>query len=430
MKRDRIAIIDGARGPIGKIGGVLKDVHAAELGVHSLTALMKKIPLKNDEIDEVIFGCVAQPSDAANIARVIALNASLSKSTSAFTAQRNCASGMEAISSAALRIMTGYADVVIAGGVESMSQIPLLFNKKMTEYFYRLSDRKLSNLGKLKQILKFRPSLLSPRIALMEGLTDPTCGVNMGQTAENLAKEFGVARKEQDDFALHSHQKALKAAEEGFFEGEIVPFYNPYVNETIGKDECPRVMTEEKYASFKPYFDRSSSGTVTVANSCPTNDGASCMLLMTEERAVSLGLKPLGFIKEFAYAGLDAHRMGLGPVYATAKVLHKSGYSLDEMDVIEINEAFAAQVLACLKAFSSDLFCQKELGLKGKIGEIDLEKLNPNGGAIAIGHPVGVSGNRIVLTLLRQLEKTRKNVGLATLCIGGGQGAAMIVERE
>jgi acetyl-CoA C-acetyltransferase/acetyl-CoA acyltransferase len=365
-------------------------------------------------VEEVILGNIAQPADTANIARVIALRLGLRTEVPASTVQRNCASAMEAISQGFDKIRFGQRDLMLVGGVESMSNIPLLFPKSYARKLMNLA-RARSFLQKAGAVSTFRPKDLKPVIAIEEGLTDPVCGQNMGETAENLAREFGISRAEQDAFALRSHERAVRSAEDGFFADEIVPLYPPPDFGQVAEDVGPRKsQTIEALAKLRPYFDRR-FGTVTVGNACPITDGGCMLLLASEEKARELA-KP--------------DRMGLGPAFASPDALDKAGLSLGDIDRVELNEAFAAQVLANKIAFESEEFAREELGRSEPIGELDLEKLNVNGGAIALGHPVGATGARLVLTLLRELERSGLRRGLATLCVGGGQGGAMVVERR
>jgi acetyl-CoA acyltransferase len=270
---------------------------------------------------------------------------------------------------------------------------------------------------------------LSPRIAIVEGLTDPFCSLNMGQTAEVLAKEFKISREEQDAFALASHQKTIAAQKAGKFADEIAPLpVPPKFEKTLSLDSGPRDgQSMEALAKLKPYFDRK-YGSVTVGNACPITDGAAMALIASDEGLKKLGgVKPIAKIRAYAFAGLDPERMGLGPVYASFKALKKAGLELKDMGVVEINEAFAAQVIACLKAFDSETFCQEKLG-RSKMGAIDPSKLNPNGGAIALGHPVGATGARIALTAALEMKRRGERFALASLCIGGGQGGAIVLE--
>ena len=421
-----IAVIDGVRTPFCKAGGSLRARHADDLGAVVTREIIARTGINPNLIDEVIFGNVAQPMHAANIARVIALKAGLDESVIAQTVHRNCASGMQSLSTAALQIEAGVSSLVIAGGTESMSDIPLVYGPEMTELFAALF--KARTLGqRLAALKRFRPRHLKPVVALLQGLTDPVCGLNMGQTAEILAREFGVTRDEQDAFALRSHENAVAARDR--LADEIVP---TFTDERFGRtqqiDDGPREgQTLEALAKLRPYFDRH-AGTVTVGNACPVTDGAVAMLLATPKRAKELKLEPLGFIRGVEYAALDGRRMGLGPVYATAKLLDRLGATMDRFTLVEINEAFAAQVIANERAFASRGFARDKLGHDRAVGAIDPEKINVNGGAIALGHPVGASGSRIVLTALKELKRRGGGHALATLCVGGGQGAAVALE--
>lgn len=428
--KERIAIIDGIRTPFCKSGGVLKDVPADDLGAYVVSELMARTQFPGKDLDEVIFGNVIQPIEAANVARVIALKAGLPEDLIAFTVHRNCASGMEALTTAANKIAAGESEVLVVGGTESMSHAPLLFSKKMTAFFMRLMRAK--SLGqKLGVLASFRPYMLKPVVALELGLTDPVCGLIMGLTAENLAREFHITREEQDAFALQSHEKALQAQKEGKFAEEIFPIPSGGRVKTMQEnDDGPRPgQTIEALAKLRPYFDRT-CGTVTVGNACPITDGAAAMLVMSESKARSLGLTPLGYLREYAYAALDGARMGLGPVYAAAKLFDKTGIPLEEYKVVEINEAFATVAIGNQRAFASDAFAKEHLNRDKALGEIDPAILNCNGGAIALGHPVGATGARLILTVLKELRRRKQNLGLASLCIGGGQGAALALEVE
>jgi len=426
--KERIAIIDGLRTPFSKAGGALAAYSADDLGTVAVRELMARTGIKGSDLDEVIVGNVAQPADSANVARVIALKAGLPEDLIASTVHRNCASGMESITTGANRIAAGEANVILAAGTESMSNIPLLFGRQMTRLFGRMMKAKTA-WQRLGVWMGFRPSFLTPIIGVQVGLTDPVCGLNMGQTAEILAREFGVTRLEQDAWALRSHQRAAAASEGKRLGDEIVPLpVPPQFDQMMLADDGFRANQDmAALGKLRPYFDKV-AGTVTVGNACPITDGAGAVLLMSESRAKAEGRQPLGYLREYAYAGLDGRRMGLGPVYATAKLMAKSGLSMADFDLIELNEAFAAQVLACNKAFASDAYAQAHLGRSTALGAIDLERLNVNGGAIALGHPVGATGSRLVVTLLKELRRRGKQRGLATLCVGGGQGAALALE--
>lgn len=446
MKSARdVVIVEGVRTPFVKSGGKLKAQHPAELGRVALKELIAKTNLDVNLVDEVIVGNTGNPVDAVNISRVVALGAGVPQKTSAYTVHRNCASALESISQAYEKIRSGTMDVILAGGTENMSQMPTLLPSKIQSIFDKLFVAKgpaqaLPLLWALfKADLKQIKALLTgnmrdeffPVISVMQGLTDPFVGINMGQTAEILAKEWGLSRETQDQFALRSHQLASKAMKEGRFKEETTNYYIPPVyNEVLSEDIGPRdTQTLEALAKLKPFFDKQ-TGTITAGNACPITDGAAMVLLMSREKAESLGYKPQAKIMSYGFAGLDPERMGLGPVYSTPVALKRAKISFKDLGLIELNEAFAAQVLSCVKAFNSDKFAQEKLGLPSKIGEVSMDNLNVNGGAIALGHPVGATGTRLVITLMKEMKRKKVQYGLATLCIGGGQGGSMILESE
>jgi len=396
-----------------------------ELGRVAVNALLTKTGIDPAIIDEVIFGCVGQPADAANVARVIALRAGIPHHVPAVTVHRNCASGCESFTQAYEKMVVGRGSVFVVGGTESMSQVPLLFRQSAAEKFSKLARAK-SLSQKVRAFTAFRPSDFQPRIGLQLGLTDPVCGMNMGETAELLAREYGIPRDMQDAFALESHARA-NAAREKLAE-EICPVYNG-VKAPVTQDNGPRKdQSIEALAKLKAVFDRK-TGTVTAGNASQITDGAVALLVMTEEKASQLGLQPMGALTGYAYAGCDPARMGLGPVFAIAKVEEKLGMSLELADLVEINEAFAAQVLAVLKCLRDDDFARQHLGRVRPIGKVPKERLNVNGGAIALGHPVGATGARLILTSLKELARRQAKRALVSLCVGGGQGAAIWLER-
>jgi len=430
MKNERIAILSGLRTPMAKAGGKFKELQADTLGARLIRELMMQSPIDFDEVDEVIIGNVSQPVHAANIARVIALRAGFPESTAAMTVNRNCASGMQSITSAVAKIHAGEGRVYVCGGVESMSNIPFLYNKNMTSFFVQLSKSK-TYLDRIRTILGFRPTYLKPIIGLMSGLTDPVSGLMMGSTAEILVRDFSISREEQDEYSIRSHEKALKAKKSGRFEQESIPLvYDEVKGKFLDYDDGIREeLSLKKLSKLRPFFDRK-NGTVTAANSSQVTDAAAAVILMSESEAKKRGLKPLGFLREYSYQGLEPKRMGLGPVFATHDLLLKTGLSMKDMDLIEINEAFSSQVLACQKAFASKAFAKTHFGDDEAVGEVDSDILNVNGGSIALGHPVGMTGTRLVITLLNELKNRGLQRGLATLCIGGGQGAALLLEAE
>lgn len=424
-----LAIVGGKRTPFAKAFSALADEPADALGRLALQGALENGGFVPADVDEVVFGNVAGPPEASNIGRVIALRAGVPWDRPAHTVNRNCASGMEALISAWQIISEGRANVVVAGGTESMSNVPLLWDSRMRDWLLKFA--RASGLRKASLLSRLRPGFFKPIPGLELGLTDPTCGLNMGQTAEVLAKEFAVTREEQDAFALASHQRATAAWGRCFYKGEVVPVPADHGRkQPIEKDFGPREnQSMEALAKLKPIFDRR-NGTVTAGNSCPLTDGAVALVAMSPGQARSRELEPLGYIRDYAIAGCDPSRMGLGPVFATHKLLTKTGLALSDFDLFEINEAFAAQVLSCVKAFASSQFAERSLGTSHALGEIDLARLNVNGGAIALGHPVGASGTRLILTLLRALRERKLRRGLASLCVGGGQGVAVWLETE
>ena len=425
LKDNDVVIIGGFRSAFVPAGGAFKDISAGELGAHVFKELVYRFGIPVKEVKEVIAGCAGGPSDEANPARVMALLAGLPEKTSAFSVQRNCASALESITSAFVRLKAGEEDMILAGGAESMSGYPLLFSKGLAQIFGDfIKSKTLSKKLKVLSWLKLKD--LKPRISLVEGLTDPFVGLSMGQTAEVLSKEFGITREAQDRYALTSHQKAIKAKQKGVFAEEIAPLSAG--KNFVDEDQGPREnQSLEKLSKLRPYFDRK-YGTVTVGNACPVTDGAAALWMMTWKKAKSLNLKPSARVCSFAYAGCSPKRMGLGPLFSTALALKAVGLKLGDIDLIELNEAFSAQVLACLKAFASKKFAEENLNQSEALGEVDLKKLNVNGGAIALGHPVGATGARLVLTLMNEMKRRHSRYGLAALCIGGGQGGSLILE--
>jgi len=422
-----VAIVAGARTPFAKAFTELRDVNAVALGEAAVRDTLRRGGIKPGEVDEVIFGNVAGPPDAANIARVIALRSGVPDDRIAHTVNRNCASGMESILAAHHSLTSGRAKTVVAGGTESMSSIPLLFSEDAKAAWMRLGRAKTA-WQRVRAIASFRPRHWKPLIGIELGLTDPVSGLNMGQTAEVLAREFGIDRQEQDSFALASHQKAATAQIECFLSGEIVSVEHPG-GDRLEKDNGPRHQQSlEQLNKLRPIFD--AQGTVTAGNSCPLTDGAAALLLANADDIDRFAAPPLGYLTAYAIAGCEPKRMGLGPVYAVAKLLRQTGFQLSDFDLIEINEAFAAQVIACERAASSVKFARDELGRSDPLGEFAREKLNIHGGAIALGHPVGTTGTRLILTLLRSLRVSGGRRGLAALCVGGGQGFAMVLETQ
>jgi acetyl-CoA C-acetyltransferase/acetyl-CoA acyltransferase len=421
-----IAILEGVRTPFAKAYGALASVPAQDLGRVAAQGVLDRAGVRPESVDQVVFGNVATPADAANVARVIALIAGIPRDRIAHTVHRNCASGMEAITTASQLVRLGEASVVLAGGTESMSRIPLLYNREATELYLRLGRAK-KWYQRLGTLLRFRPRHFRPVPGVKLGLTDPVSGLIMGDTAELVARDFGLTRQEQDEYALESHRRACEAQKKGLLAEEIVPVPAEVAGRAVTEDVGPRKdQTLEALARLKPIFQK--DGTVTAGNSSMLTDGAAAVVVMDGAAARAEGRRPLGYLRAYAYAGCDPSRMGLGPAFATSKLFAQTGLTLADVDLVEMNEAFAAVVLGNERAFASDAFAREHLGRDRALGALDPARLNVNGGAIALGHPVGATGTRLVVTLLKELRRRRLRRGLATLCVGGGQGAAVLVE--
>jgi len=396
-----VVLVGGVRTPIGAHGGALKDVAAHELAKIVMQEVLKRTQVDPAGLEEVIFGCCMQTSDAPNMARVASLNAGIPKEVTGFTVQRNCASGLQAITSAYEGIQVDHGDSYLVGGAESMSSAPYMV--RGARWGLKLRHTQFIDV-------------------LWEGLTDPVVNQIMGRTAENLADMYNISREEQDQFAVESHKKAFMATRTGKFKDEIVPVMvakkvagKEVASEPITQDECINpAISVQKLALYPTVFKE--NGTVTPGNACPISDGAAALLVMTADRAKSLGLEIMGYIRAYAYGGVGPEVMGIGPTVAVPKALKRAGLKLTDIDLIELNEAFAAQCLAVGKVLKDDGW--------------DWNKVNINGGAIALGHPVGCSGARIVVTLLHEMKKRDLHLGLATMCVGGGQGGAIVVERK
>lgn len=420
-----VYFVDGARTPFIKAKSQPGPFAASDLAVYAGRELLQRQPFSPDKLGEVIIGCMSPSEKEANIARVIALRLGCGNHVPAWTVQRNCASGLQAIDNAFMDIATGRHDLVLTGGTEAMSRAPLLFNHNMVKWLAKLNAAKTPG-HKLKQLAAFKPSFLSPVISLLHGLTDPVCGLNMGHTAEKVVHRFGITREELDAFSVLSHQRVAAAHDAGYL-NEIIPIFDNKGILYDADDGVRRDSSTEKLARLKPVFDKK-YGLVTPGNSSQITDGA-CVILMASEDAVKKYQLPvLGKVTDVSWAGLDPTVMGLGPVHAITPLLQRHDLNLNDVDYYEINEAFAGQVLGCLRAWEDDEYCQQALHLPNALGSLDREKLNVDGGAIAIGHPVGSSGARITLHLLNTLKRQNARLGIASLCIGGGQGGAILVE--
>ncbi|MBF1164720.1 MAG: acetyl-CoA C-acetyltransferase [Dechloromonas agitata] len=421
-----IYVVDGARTPFLKAQKGPGPFAASDLATQAGRALLLRQPFEPSDLDEVILGCAAPSPDETNIGRMVALRLGCGKKVPGWTVMRNCASGMQAIDSAIANIQCGRSELVLAGGVDALSRAPLLYSDAMVRWFAGMMS--LRTVGqKLQHFLKLRPAmLLTPVIGLMKGLTDPVVGLLMGQTAENLAWKFGISRQQMDEFAVRSHQRSIAGRQAGHL-AEIVPVVDGQGNVYADDDGVRADATLAGMAKPKPFFDKK-YGNITAANSSQITDGAAWVLLASEEAVQKWGLKPIGKIVDSEWAGLEPDQMGLGPVHASTPILQRHGLSLADIDYWELNEAFAAQVLACQAAWKDDAYCREQLDLPGALGEIPEDRLNVDGGAVSIGHPVGASGARIVLHLLHVLRRNQARRGIATICIGGGLGGAMLLE--
>ena len=426
---NRVAVIDGCRTPFLRSGSGYRDAMAWELGRSAVKGLVSRTGILSKEIDHLIMGAVASDIATTNVAREIALGAGLPKTIPAHTCTVACISANMAITSGAAMIHSGDADVVIAGGVETFSDVDIKISKKYRRFILDMTmfRRPKSILGKLKLLAKMRPLdfLVPERPAIAEYSTRLT----MGQNADRLAKRLGVSRKDQDAYAEMSHQRALAAMGNGALKNEIVPIVLPGKGKPVIEDNGPRKdATVEKLGKLKPAFDRK-YGTVTAGNSSFLTDGASAILLMSEERAKSLGFTPLSYIKSYAYTAQDLYdELLLGPAFAIPKALEKAGLKLSDMDVVEIHEAFAAQMVANLQCLASDRFGVDSLGLSGKVGEVDMEKLNVYGGSLSLGHPFGATGGRLVTTCCNRMKEKNAKFGIVAGCAAGAVGSAIILE--
>ncbi|HEV8094174.1 MAG TPA: acetyl-CoA C-acetyltransferase [Burkholderiales bacterium] len=430
MLNKPIYIIDGARTPFLKAKNRPGPFSAGDLATQAGRALLMRQKFAPDELDEVILGCAAPSVDEVNIGRVVALRMGCGQKVPGWTVMRNCASGMQALDSAVNNILAGRSQLVLAGGVDALSRAPLLYADAMVLWFADMAAaRTAGQRAALFARLPFK-ALLAPVIGIMKGLTDPMVGLLMGQTAENLAHRFGITRSQMDAFSVRSHQRVAAAQDGGWLApggGEVEPVYERKGDVHPLDDGVRRDSSIENLAKLKPFFDRK-YGNVTPGNSSQITDGAAWLVLASEEAVKRHDLTPLGRIVDSEWAGLDPAQMGLGPVHAATPILKRNGLGLNHLDYWEINEAFAAQVLGCLAAWKDAKYCKEELGLDAAMGELDDARLNVDGGAIALGHPVGASGARIVLHLLKTLKRNNAKRGMASICIGGGLGGAMLVE--
>lgn len=419
-----VYIVDGARSPFLKARNAPGPFAASDLAVQTGRELLIRQSFNPTDLDEVIIGCAAPSPDETNIGRVISLRLGCGHKVPGWTVMRNCASGMQALDSGLMSIQTGRSQLVLAGGVDALSRAPILFTDEMVQWLAAWG--KSRSLGaKLATLKTLRPKYLAPVIGLLKGLTDPVIGLSMGQTAENVAHRFGISRLDMDNYAAQSHQRALAAQRAGAFH-EIVPLVDQQGRLYAEDDGIREDSTPARLAKLKPVFDKP-WGNITAGNSSQVTDGAALLLLASQAAVERYQLSPLGCIKDAQWAGLDPATMGLGPVHAATPILERNKLELNDLDLWEINEAFAAQVLGCVAAWNDENWCQENLG-RAALGRLDLDRLNVDGGAIALGHPVGASGARIVLHVLDALRARKLKRGIAAICIGGGQGGAMLIE--
>ncbi|HEV7994255.1 MAG TPA: acetyl-CoA C-acyltransferase FadI [Gemmatimonadaceae bacterium] len=422
----RVAIVAGVRTPFAKSGTTLKRFTSIDLGKLCVAELIQRSELDGKLVEAIVYGTVVPSVIAPNIAREVSLLPMLPKGCQAFTVSRACASANQAITDAADQIALGHADVIIAGGAESLSNVPILHSRGMSEALVAASKAK--NLGgRVRALARVRPRDLVP---ITPAIAEPSTNETMGESAEKMAKINHIPREQQDQFALRSHRLAAAGTQDGRLTAEIVPVFVPPDFQAMTQDNGIRADSSiEQLRALKPVFDRK-NGSVTAGNSSPLTDGGSAVLLMSEERAKSLGYTPLAYIRSYSYAALDpGEQLLMGPVLAAPVALARAGLTLAHMDLIEMHEAFAAQVLCNLKGLASREWAERA-GFSQPVGEVDLSKLNVMGGSISIGHPFGATGGRILTTLCHELQRRGGQFGLMTVCAAGGMGHAMVVERD
>jgi acetyl-CoA C-acetyltransferase len=422
-----VYIVDGARTPFLKARSGPGPFTPVDLAVQCGRPLLLRQPFAADAFDQVILGCVNVIADEQNPARVAALRLGCGPQMTAFTVAINCGSGMQSIDTAFRYIREGSSDLILAGGAEALSHAPLVLKQSAVEWLAALQGAK-NTLDKAKAASSFRPGMLQPVVGLERGLTDPITDLGMGQTAEILAHDFDISREAADAYAVESHHRLAKAQAEGWLAGEVEPAFARDGTVFDHDDGVRPDSSVEKLSTLKPVFEKP-FGKVTAGNSSQITDGASWVILASEDAVKKHGLKPRAVLVDSEWSALDPSIMGLGPVLSSSALLKRAGLSLQDVELWELNEAFAAQVLACLAAWEDEGFCRQILGLPGAAGAIDRARLNVDGGAVSLGHPVGASGNRIVLHLVTAMERLGLKRGIATECIGGGQGGAMLIER-
>jgi acetyl-CoA C-acetyltransferase len=425
-KNQRVFLVDGARAPFLKARSGPGPFTPVDLAVQCCRPLLARQTFDRTLFDLVILGCVNVIADEMNPARVAALRLGLGEKMVAFTVQINCGSGMQSIDTAYRYIRDGSHQMILAGGTEALSHAPLTLRKSAVEWFGRMSSAK-GPMDQARAMAGIRPEFLKPIIGLERGLTDPITTLNMGQTAEGLAHQFNINRETADTYAMQSHHRLAQAQKDGTLDKEVMPAFDRDGTVYDHDDGVRPDSDMEGLAKPKPVFEPP-YGKVTAGNSSQITDGASWCIIASEKAVEEHGLEPLAEIKDSEWAGVDPSIMGLGPVLASTPITQRHGLGVDDINLWEVNEAFAAQVLACLAAWQDEGFCKKILGLESAFGHIDRNNLNVDGGAISLGHPVGTSGNRIVLHLANAMKKRGAKRGIATECIGGGLGGAMLLE--
>ncbi|WP_052480897.1 acetyl-CoA C-acetyltransferase [Gilvimarinus agarilyticus] len=421
-----VYIVDGARTPFIKARGKPGPFTPVDLAVQAGRPLLLRQPVAAEHFNRVILGCVNVIAAEMNPARIAALRLGLGETMPAFTMQINCGSGMQSIETAFRYIREGNDDLILAGGAEALSHAPLILQDEATKWLAELGQAR-SVPAKLKHLMKLKPAYLKPEISLKKGLTDPVVELNMGQTAEVVANLFNISRREADEYAVRSHLRLAEAQKAGWLDNEVMPMVADDGSVYSLDDGVRPDSSVEHLAKLKPVFERP-YGKVTAGNSSQITDGASWVILASEEAVNKYNLKPKAVIRDSEWSGLEPEIMGLGPAVSAGRLALRNQLSLDDIDLLELNEAFAAQVLGCLAAWNDKDFCQSIFGIDHVLGEFDQDRLNIDGGAVSLGHPVGTSGNRIVLHLVNALERKGLKRGIATQCIGGGQAGAMLIE--
>ncbi|MEM1024340.1 MAG: acetyl-CoA C-acyltransferase FadI [Myxococcota bacterium] len=426
VELDRVAIVGGARTPFARRGTVYKELSALELGALAVRGALDATQLEAKPIDALVFGQVVPSVKAPNIAREIVLMLGLPKDVDAHSVSRACATSTQAVATAAMMIQTGQAEIVVAGGADSMSDVPITVRRPLADALVTASQAK-KPMDKLKAFAGLGPGDLLPE---PPAIAEYSTGLSMGQSAEKMAQENGVGRAEQDAFAHRSHERAAAAVKAGLFEQEIAPVFVPPDFEAVRQDNLLRLDSKlEAYASLRPAFDKK-YGTVTAANASPLTDGGSALVLMRAERAEAEGRRALAYVKSYAFAALDpSDQLLMGPAYASPRALDAAGLEVKDLELVDFHEAFAAQILSNLQAFESRSFAEEKLGRSRALGGIDMDRFNVHGGSIALGHPFAATGARQLLTVAKELDRRGGGQALVAQCAAGGLGAAMVLER-